>query len=87
MRQIDRLIPEDEKQQKNVGSPLQIDEETQPLEVTDSSTGLTSTSGSASSLDVRRTVGTLQLAVIVFYSVSGASHRGRILPFCHPSCR
>lgn len=54
-------------------SPLEteLSDETEHFDITDSSTGVTSTTGTGSSLDVRRTVGTLQLAIIVFYSVSG----------------
>lgn len=51
-------------------SPLETEMsvETEPLgEVTESSI----TSNTDTSLDVRRTIGTLQLAIIVFYSVSG----------------
>lgn len=46
---------------------LSEEAEIEPLEMTDSS--LTSTTDSG--LSMRRTVGTLQLVIIVFYSVSG----------------
>lgn len=58
-------------QEKSLSQMEKGSDETVPLEITSSSSGLSSSSGTESSLDVRRSLGTLHLAIIVFYSVSG----------------